>query len=66
MTARPSRWSGGGLRSPPDAVVSMTRAAFGHLLRDEPAPVGSRPSIKGDRAAVATLKAWTERAQGRS
>jgi hypothetical protein len=52
--------------SPPDAVVSMTRAAFGHLLRDEPAPAGSRPSIKGDRAAVATLKAWTERAQGRS
>jgi len=37
-----------------------------NLLRDEPAPAGTRPSIKGDRAAVATLKAWTERAQGRA
>jgi hypothetical protein len=49
---------------PPDAVVSMTRAAFGHLLRGEPVPSGERPAIRGDRAAVAALKAWTDRAQG--
>jgi len=50
---------------PPDAVVTMTRAAYSHLLRGEPAPRGERPAIRGDRAAVATLKAWTDRAQGR-
>jgi hypothetical protein len=53
-------------QQPPDAVVSMTREAFAHLLRDEPAPSGERPTIRGDRAAVALLKAWTERAQGRA
>ena len=52
--------------TPPDAVVTMSRAAFRHLLRNEPAPAGERPSIKGDRDAVATLRAWTERAQGRA
>ena len=51
---------------PPDAVVAMSRAAFAHLLRAEPAPSGDRPSIRGDHAAVATLKAWTDRAQGRA
>jgi hypothetical protein len=50
---------------PPEAVVSMSRAAFGHLLRGEPGPSGERPSVRGDRAAVAVLKAWTDRAQGR-
>ncbi|MGI8780536.1 MAG: hypothetical protein ACR2L8_10290, partial [Solirubrobacteraceae bacterium] len=50
---------------PPDAVVAMTGAAFSRLLRGEPAPSGERPAIRGDRAAVATLKAWTDRAQGR-
>jgi hypothetical protein len=49
----------------PDATVSMSRAAFQHLLRGEPAPSGERPSVRGDRAAVALLRAWTERAQGR-
>ena len=43
----------------------MTSAAFAHLLRGEPVPRGERPVIRGDRAAVATLKAWTDRAQGR-
>jgi len=50
---------------PPDAVVAMTRAAFTHLLRGEHAPSGERPAIRGDRAAVALLKSWTDRAQGR-
>jgi hypothetical protein len=50
---------------PPDAVVSMSREAFSHLLRGEPAPSGERPAIRGDRAAVALLKGWTDRAQGR-
>ncbi len=51
---------------PPDAVVAMSRAAFSHMLRAEPAPGGERPTIRGDRAAVATLKRWTDRAQGRA
>ena len=51
---------------PPDAVVAMTRAAFAHLLRGEQAPSGERPAIRGDRAAVAVLKGWTDRAQGRA
>jgi hypothetical protein len=51
--------------TPPDATVSMSRAAFEHLLRGEPAPSGERPTVRGDRAAVALLRAWTERAQGR-
>jgi hypothetical protein len=48
----------------PDAVVTMTRATYLHLLRGERAPSGERPAIRGDRAAVALLRAWTERAQG--
>jgi hypothetical protein len=51
---------------PPDAVVSMTPAAYSHVLRGEQAPSGERPTIRGDRAAVAVLKAWTDRAQGRA
>ena len=50
---------------PADATVVMTRAAFDRLLRDEPAAGGEMPVIRGDRAAVATLKGWTDRAQGR-
>ena len=50
--------------APPDATVTMSGAAFAHLLRGEPAPRGERPSIRGDRAAVALLHGWTERAQG--
>ena len=49
------------LSTPPeggaDATVTMTREAFGQLLRGEPVPAGQRPSIRGDRAAVALLKA---------
>ena len=56
------------LSTPPedgaDATVTMTREAFGHLLRGEPVPPGHRPSIRGDRAAVALLKGWLDRAQG--
>jgi len=47
-----------------DATVTMTREAFGHLLRGEPLPPGHRPFIRGDRAVVAVLKAWLDRAQG--
>ena len=50
---------------PPDAVVSMSRATFAQLLRADPPANGERPQVRGDRAAVATLKAWTDRAQGR-
>jgi hypothetical protein len=50
--------------APPDATVTMSRAAFAHLLRREPAPSGERPIVRGDRAAVALLREWTERAQG--
>ena len=42
----------------------MTREAFDHLLKAEPVPRGSRPVVRGDRAAVARMKAWTDRAQG--
>ena len=42
----------------------MRREAFGHLLRGEPVPPGHRPHIRGDRAAVALLKRWLDRAQG--
>ena len=56
------------LTAPPeagvDATVTMTPEAFGHLLRGEPVPPGHRPSIRGDRAAVALLKRWLDRAQG--
>jgi hypothetical protein len=43
----------------------MSLAAFTHLLRGEAAPSGERPTVRGDRAAVALLRAWTERARGR-
>ena len=47
-----------------DATVTMSRAAFDRLLRGEPAPDGDRPLIRGDHAAVATLKRWTDLARG--
>jgi hypothetical protein len=47
-----------------DATVSMTRATFAALLRGTPATGERRPVVRGDRAAVAALKAWTDRAQG--
>ena len=41
----------------------MTRETFGHLLSGEQAPRGQRPKVRGDRAAVALLKGWLDRAQ---
>ncbi|WP_156027760.1 hypothetical protein [Candidatus Solirubrobacter pratensis] len=49
---------------PADATVTMTRAAFDRLLRDEPSAAGDRPLVRGDRAAVSLLKEWTDRARG--
>ncbi len=46
-----------------DATVTMTPEAFGHLLRGEPVPPGHRPSVRGDRVAVALLKGWLDDAQ---
>jgi hypothetical protein len=50
--------------APADATVTMTRAGFAALLRGEPPAPPDRPAIRGDRAAVAALKAWTDRARG--
>ncbi len=46
-----------------DATVTMTPKGFEHLLRGESPPPGHRPVVRGDRLAVAQLKAWTDRAQ---
>lgn len=48
----------------PDATVTFTRGAFDALLRREPSPPGDRPRVRGDRDAVAQLKAWTDRVLG--
>ncbi|HWT23571.1 MAG TPA: hypothetical protein VN213_08700, partial [Solirubrobacteraceae bacterium] len=48
----------------PDATVTMSPAAFAALLRGEMPAGGERPVVRGDRRAVAVLKAWTDRAQG--
>ncbi|MBA2514873.1 MAG: hypothetical protein H0V26_11190, partial [Solirubrobacterales bacterium] len=45
------------------ATVTLTRASFDALLRDEPAGA-ERPRVLGDRSSVACLKAWTDRARG--
>ena len=58
MEVRTTRPPGGA-----DATVTMSPEAFGHLLRGEPAPPGERPVVRGDRAAVAVLKSWLDRAQ---
>ena len=50
-------------RQAPDASVTMTRETFGLLLGGEPAPRGALPTVRGDRAAVAQLKGWLDRAQ---
>jgi hypothetical protein len=47
-----------------DATVTMTRATFDRLLRGEPSGGGELPVIRGDRAAVATLKRWLDEASG--
>jgi hypothetical protein len=48
----------------PQATVTLTPDAFRGLLRGAPAPSGERPTVRGDRLAVAHLKAWTDRARG--
>jgi hypothetical protein len=48
----------------PQATVTLTPDAFRCLLRGEPAPQRERPTVRGDRVAVAHLKAWTDRARG--
>ena len=50
--------------APADATVTMSRAAFERLLKDEPHPLGDRPQVKGDRTAVSALKRWTDLARG--
>ena len=41
----------------------MTRAAFDRLLRGEPRGPAIARQIRGDRAAVAALKRWTDLAR---
>jgi hypothetical protein len=48
----------------PDATVTRSREALDAALRGEPVPPGGQPRIRGDRAAVALLHAWTERLRG--
>jgi hypothetical protein len=48
----------------PDAVVTVSAEGFQRLVRDEPAPHGERPVVRGDRVAVALLKQWMDRARG--
>ena len=49
----------------PDATVTMSREGFDCLLRDQPVPAGRRPDVHGDHSAVAAMRGWTQRAQGR-
>jgi hypothetical protein len=46
--------------APPDATVTLTREAFDRLLRAEPPERRELPAVRGDRAAVALLREWTE------
>jgi hypothetical protein len=50
--------------TPADATVTMSHAAFGRMLRNEPPALGDRPQIRGDREAVAALKRWSDLARG--
>jgi hypothetical protein len=50
--------------APADATVTMSRAAFDRMLRNEPPAHGDRPQVRGDRDAVAALKRWTDVARG--
>jgi hypothetical protein len=49
----------------PDAVVKMSRSAFERLLRDEPYEPGDRPTVRGDREAVAALLSLVRLAAGK-
>jgi hypothetical protein len=67
LTARDGAGLAVSPRAPEDgaaATVSMTRGTFDRLLRGEPVPRGERPAVRGDRAVVAKMKTWTDRAQG--
>jgi hypothetical protein len=67
LTARDGAGLAVSPRAPEDgaaATVSMTRGTFDRLLRGEPVPRGERPGVRGDRAVVAKMKTWTDRAQG--
>jgi hypothetical protein len=48
----------------PDAIVTLSREAFDRLVRDEPPLPRDRPAVRGDRAAVTTLREWVDRARG--
>ncbi len=47
----------------PTATVTMTRATFDRLLRDDLVPSGERPVVRGDSGAVALMHSWTEQAR---
>ena len=47
----------------PAATVTMTRATFDRLLRNDLVPSGERPVIRGDAGAVALMHSWTEDAR---
>ncbi len=47
----------------PAARVTMTRATFDRLLRNDLVPSGERPVIRGDAGAVALIHSWTEDAR---
>jgi hypothetical protein len=47
----------------PVATVTMSRATFDLLLKEEPVPSGQRPAIRGDRDAVNALYGWIEKAR---
>jgi hypothetical protein len=49
---------------PPDATITMSRAAFYRVLRGDAPVETDRPRVHGDRHAVAVLKTWTDRASG--
>jgi hypothetical protein len=46
-----------------EATVSMSRATFGLMLRDEAVPSGARPVVRGDLRVVELLRAWMDRAR---
>jgi hypothetical protein len=47
----------------PAATVTMSRATFDRLLRNDLVPNGERPAIRGDAGAVALMHSWTEQAR---
>ena len=49
---------------PPDATVTMTARGVRAPAARRAADHGDVPIVRGDRAAVAALKAWTDRARG--